>query len=87
MQTSWPETEGLDLIAYQNRIGYAGALKGLRQSARTYRAVEDRGLVEDRGDVLATRIAADDDELLVVLKQTFGLQFPAGTRFRHRHTS
>jgi hypothetical protein len=30
---------------------------------------------------------ADDDELLAVLAETFGLRFPAGTRFSYRDTT
>jgi len=46
--------------------------------------LRDRELVEDRGQEITSRIVADDDELLDVFKLTFGLQFPAGTRFGRR---
>ena len=44
--------------------------------------LRQRELVEDRGEAVAARTLADDDELLQVLQETFGLCFPAGTRFR-----
>jgi N-hydroxyarylamine O-acetyltransferase len=38
----------------------------------------------DRGESVTNRKLADDDELLEVLAGTFGLRFPAGTRFNYR---
>lgn len=46
--------------------------------------LRNRELTVDRGDSLTTRVLADDDELLAVLAETFGLRFPAGTRFNYR---
>jgi len=37
---------------------------------------------EDRGAEIMRRTLADDDEVLDVLADTFGLEFPAGTRFQ-----
>jgi N-hydroxyarylamine O-acetyltransferase len=35
-----------------------------------------------RGEVASNRTVASDEELLHVLAETFGLDFPPGTRFR-----
>ena len=43
--------------------------------------LRNRELTIDRGDDLSSRMLADDDELLRVLADSFGLTFPAGTRF------
>ena len=49
--------------------------------------LRNRKLVEDRGAgvKLESRMLADDDELLCVLQQSFGLGFPPGTRFGAGH--
>lgn len=44
---------------------------------RNHKLVEDRGA----GVKLESRTLADDEELLRVLRQSFGLAFPPGTRF------
>ena len=46
--------------------------------------LRNRELVLDRGATVTRRMLADDDELLAVLAETFGLRFPAGTRFGYR---
>lgn len=46
--------------------------------------LRNRELVLDRGGSITRRELADDDELLSVLAELFGLRFPAGTRFRYR---
>ena len=46
--------------------------------------LRNRELVLDRGANVTRRVLADDDELLVVLAEVFGLRFPAGTRFGYR---
>ena len=46
--------------------------------------LRNRELVLDRGAAVTRRMLADDDELLAVLAETFGLRFPAGTRFGYR---
>jgi N-hydroxyarylamine O-acetyltransferase len=46
--------------------------------------LRNRELVLDRGGTVTRRVLADDDELLTVLAETFGLRFPAGTRFGYR---
>ncbi|MGH8662603.1 MAG: arylamine N-acetyltransferase family protein [Burkholderiales bacterium] len=46
--------------------------------------LRNRELLLDRGGVITRRALADDDELLAVLDATFGLRFPAGTRFGYR---
>jgi N-hydroxyarylamine O-acetyltransferase len=48
--------------------------------------LRNRELVLDRGETVTRRVLADDDELLAVLAETFGLRFPAGTRFGYRDT-
>lgn len=44
--------------------------------------LRNRQFSERRGDDMTIRTIADDDELLQLLAKTFGLKFPAGTRFR-----
>src|SRR5262249_53492637 len=46
--------------------------------------LRNRELTVDRGTGMETRTLAADDELLDVLGGTFGLRFPAGTRFNYR---
>ena len=46
--------------------------------------LRNRELVLDRGGTVTRRVLADDDELLAVLAEVFGLSFPAGTRFGYR---
>jgi N-hydroxyarylamine O-acetyltransferase len=48
------------------------------------RILRNREYSEDRGTEVARRTLADDDEVLAMLAETFGLRFPAGTRFRYR---
>lgn len=43
--------------------------------------LRNREFIEDRGRDMTSRMLADDDEVLDVLARTFGLPFPAGTRF------
>jgi len=46
--------------------------------------LRNRELVLDRGATATRRVLADDEDLLAVLAETFGLSFPAGTRFAYR---
>jgi N-hydroxyarylamine O-acetyltransferase len=46
--------------------------------------LRNRELVLDRGGAVTRRELADDDELLAILAEMFGLRFPAGTRFGYR---
>ncbi|MEA2693110.1 MAG: N-hydroxyarylamine O-acetyltransferase [Acidobacteriota bacterium] len=46
------------------------------------RILRGRELLFDRGTAVTRRTIADDDELLAVLGEVFGLPFPPGTRFR-----
>jgi N-hydroxyarylamine O-acetyltransferase len=46
--------------------------------------LRNRELVLDRGGTVTRRMLADNDELLAALAETFGLHFPAGTRFGYR---
>ena len=45
--------------------------------------LRNRDYIEDRGDTVSTRLVNDDDELLRVLAEVFGLAFPPGTRFAY----
>jgi N-hydroxyarylamine O-acetyltransferase len=49
--------------------------------------LRNRELMVDRGAGVSRRMLADDDELLAVLAETFGLHFPAGTRFAYREVA
>ena len=49
--------------------------------------LRNQELVLDRGGTVTRRVLADDGELLAVLAETFGLRFPAGTRFSYRDTA
>src|SRR5262245_13654952 len=46
--------------------------------------LRNRELTVDDGATTTSRLVADDDEILKVLAETFGLSFPSGTRFRYR---
>ena len=46
--------------------------------------LRNREFIQDRGTTVTRRELADDDELLAVLAEEFGLRFPAGTRFGYR---
>lgn len=46
--------------------------------------LRNRELICDRGADIESRLLADDDELLAVLDEIFGLRFVPGTRFRTR---
>jgi len=48
------------------------------------RILRNRTYIEDRGGESSERTLADDDEVLAVLADVFGLRFPSGTRFRWR---
>lgn len=47
-------------------------------------ALRNRELILDRGGTITRRVLTDDAELLAVLAETFGLRFPAGTRFGYQ---
>lgn len=49
--------------------------------------LRNRKLVLDRGLTSESRVLADDDEVLAVLAETFGLRFQAGTRFGYRESA
>jgi N-hydroxyarylamine O-acetyltransferase len=49
--------------------------------------LRNRELILDRGGTVTSRVLTDDAELLAVLAETFGLRFPAGTRFSYRDTT
>jgi N-hydroxyarylamine O-acetyltransferase len=59
-------------------------VQSLRPEARYF--LRNRELTVERGGGAETRRIEDDDELLAVLAQTFGMAFPAGTRFPYRDT-
>jgi N-hydroxyarylamine O-acetyltransferase len=48
--------------------------------------LRNREFIVDRGETVTSRMLKDDAELLDVLAGTFGLRFPAGTRFGYRDT-
>ena len=48
------------------------------------RMLRDREYTEDNGHAVTRRTLVDDDELLAVLADTFGLHFPPQTRFGYR---
>jgi arylamine N-acetyltransferase len=54
---------------------------GARHVLRNRELAVDRG-----GGHIERRTLKDDDELLDVLDRSFGLRFPAGTRFAYRDT-
>jgi len=59
-----------------------------RASLEVRYALRNREFIIDRGAAgLTTRIVADDDEIVRVLADDFGLVFPAGTRFRFREAA
>jgi N-hydroxyarylamine O-acetyltransferase len=49
--------------------------------------LRNRKLLLDRGPITESRVLANDEELLAVLADTFGLRFPAGTRFGYRESA
>jgi len=51
------------------------------------RTLRNRDYSEDRGTVVTRRTLADDDEILALLAEKFGLRFPPGTRFRYSATT
>jgi N-hydroxyarylamine O-acetyltransferase len=56
-----------------------------RASPEVRYALRNREFTIDRGAAgLTTRMIADDDEIVRLLAEEFGLVFPAGTRFRFR---
>ncbi|MFA6313534.1 MAG: arylamine N-acetyltransferase [Sterolibacterium sp.] len=63
---------------------FVQSLTAQRLSPEVRHVLRNRELFEDRGDTQSVRMLADDDDLLDVLKHTFGLRFPAGTRFKCR---
>jgi N-hydroxyarylamine O-acetyltransferase len=59
-----------------------------RASPEVRYALRNREFIIDRGAAgLTTRTIADDDEILRLLAEQFGLVFRAGTRFRFREAS
>ena len=54
-----------------------------RASPEARYTLRDRELTTDTGDRVGTRTIADE-ELLDVLRETFGIDLPAGTNFRSR---
>jgi len=61
---------------------FVQTLSAQRLSPEVRHVLRDRELLEDLGDKQTVRMLADADELIAVLKHTFGLEFPAGTLFR-----
>ena len=65
---------------------FVSTLTAQLPTPRARHVLRNRELIEDRGGVIERRALRDDDELLDVLANTFGLEFPAGTRFGYRDT-
>jgi N-hydroxyarylamine O-acetyltransferase len=63
---------------------FVQALIAQRTATDVRRMLRDREYSEHRGETVAHRTLADDDEVLEVLADAFGLRFPRGTRFRTR---
>ena len=61
---------------------FVQTLTAQRMTTEVRYIIRNRELIVERGDTETIRQIADDEELLSVLAQTFGLNFPAGTRFR-----
>jgi N-hydroxyarylamine O-acetyltransferase len=53
-----------------------------RQTPEVCYLLRNCELTEVRGDAIAVRQIGDEEALLALLAQTFGLEFPAGTRFK-----
>lgn len=51
------------------------------QSTEVRNMLKNWELVRDTGETVTSRILANDEELLAVLADVFGLRFPPGTRF------
>jgi N-hydroxyarylamine O-acetyltransferase len=49
--------------------------------------LRNRDLLEDRGASTSMRILSDDNEIVKVLREIFGLAFPRGTRFNYRRAA
>ena len=48
------------------------------------RVLRNREYSEERGPAIVRKLLADDDEVLDLLDEKFGLRFPSGTRFPYR---
>lgn len=60
---------------------FVRSLTAQLQSPEVRYVIRNREFIEDRGSTRSTRTLADDDQLLGVLRECFGLDFPTGTRF------
>jgi N-hydroxyarylamine O-acetyltransferase len=63
---------------------FTQTLTAQRLAPDVRRILRNRTYIEDRGTSVVERTLANDDEVLSVLANVFGLRFPAGTRFRLR---
>ena len=63
---------------------FVQTLTAQRAAPDVRRMLRDREYTEQRGDAILQRTLADDDEVLEVLADEFGLHFAPGTRFRPR---
>jgi N-hydroxyarylamine O-acetyltransferase len=66
---------------------FVGTLTAQLPTPEVRYLLRNRELVLDHGETVTRRVLADDDELLAVLAEVFGLRFPAGTRFGYRDTA
>ncbi|MEO8674027.1 MAG: arylamine N-acetyltransferase [Casimicrobiaceae bacterium] len=62
---------------------FTQVLTAQRLSREVRWTLRNRELIEDRGTTSITRAIGDDDERIAVLAETFGLVFPAETRFKY----
>ena len=61
---------------------FVQTLTAQRLGADARFALRNRELITDRGDTVTSRTLQDHAEILAVLAESFGLQFPPGTTFR-----
>ena len=62
---------------------FTQVLTAQRLAPDVRRILRNRDYLEIRGGTVDTRVIHDDDELVSLLAETFGLVFPAGTRFKY----
>jgi N-hydroxyarylamine O-acetyltransferase len=61
---------------------FVQTLTAQRLGAEARLTLRNRELITDRGDVVSSRTLQDQTEIIAVLAEAFGLDFPPGTTFR-----
>src|SRR4030095_7939293 len=61
---------------------FVQTLTAQRLGADARFALRNRELITDRGETVTSRTLQDHAEILAVLAESFGLEFPPGTTFR-----